>query len=382
MYMKRLILFIGFFISFLFSVNCQERKDESRQKVDFIVESKSDKLSRVTGWSRIEKPTGKVWEQSELSAGYNYLPGSLHEFSFQDLKIFQLSSEGRIFFALTVKRPVFEKDEYNESSITPADKLLIQGSRVDYFFFSESGMKRLRDIVKAADGKTYPSTAVKYYKTGSETINWYDPDIAVKDKELKTIFQTGKGTIENWGNRCEGDSLFIINTQLLKGDTIVRFNLLTDISSNSEGMFNLLPLNNSYFEVTKSEFDRLFRFTPYITKDNVQKSTALIKSGNEKDKHKDYTGAISEYSKALAIDPDNADVYFRRGLSKKEIKDYRGANEDFSKAIEIEPDGSYYYARGLSEIEYGRKDNGCLDFKKAVELGYKNAKEAIKENCK
>jgi tetratricopeptide (TPR) repeat protein len=198
---------------------------------------------------------------------------------------------------------------------------------------------------------------------------------------LKAIFQTSKGTIENWGNRCEGDSLLVINSQILKGDTIVRFNLLSDISSDSKPIFKLLPLDNSYFEVTKSEFNRLFKFTPYITKENMQKATAFINSGTEKDKNKDYKGAISDYSKALEIDPDNAEGYCKRGLSKNELKDYPGAVADCSKAIEIEPEGSYYNARGLCEIKSGQKDSGCLDFKKAVELGYKKAKQASKENC-
>jgi hypothetical protein len=380
--MNRLeLIFFGFFIGFFFNATSQERKNESRQKVDFIVESKSDKLSIATGWHRIEKPEGKVWEQSEKSIGYNYLVGHLLEYAFKDLRIFRLSSEGGIFYALAARRPLFGIHDAEDGTAIFADTLLIAGSKVDYFFFSESSMTRFKKLVNAADGKTYHVASVKYYKTGSSIVDWYNPEITVKDKELKTIFQTRTGTIENWGNRCEGDSLLVINSQILKGDTIVRFNLLTDVTFDSEALFKLLPLNDSYFEVTKSEFNRLFRFTPYITKENIQKAKAFVNSGIEKDKHKDYNGAISEYSKALEIDADNAEAYCKRGLSKKEIKDYKGAIEDYSKAIEIEPDGSYYYSRGLAKIESGLKESGCLDLKKALELGYKKVTQAIKENC-
>jgi len=375
------VAFIGLFISFSFNVFSQERKDESWQKVDFIVDSKSDKLSKATGWTRVEIPTGKVWKQSEKSVGYNYQESRLRAYSFQNLRIFQLSSEGRVFYALAAKRPIFEK--YDDSDGTPfaPDTLMIIASKVDYFFFTESSMKKIINMVNAADGKTHSAAAVKYYKTATPEKNWYNQEIAMKDKELKAIFKTSKGTIENWGNRCEGDSLFVINSQILKGDTIVRFNLLSDISIDADPLFNLLPLENSYFEVTKSGFGRLFRFTPYITKEDMQIADAFIKSGIDKDKNKDYKGAISDYSKVLVIDPDNAEAYCKRGLSKKELRDYPGAIADCSKAIEIEPEGSYYYARGCCEIESGKKDSGCLDFKKAVELGYKKAKQASKENC-
>ncbi|MEI8048185.1 MAG: tetratricopeptide repeat protein [Bacteroidota bacterium] len=378
---KTIVAFIGLFISFSFNVFSQERKDESRQKVDFVVESKSDKLSTATGWTRVEIPTGKVWKQSEKSVGYNYQESRLRAYSFQNLKVFELSSEGRVFYALAVKRPIFGKYDDSDGTSFAPDTLLIIASKVDYFFFTESSMKRFRNIGNAADGKTYTVAAVKYYKTASPDKNWYNQEIAMKDKELKAIFQTSKGTIENWGNRCEGDSLLVINSQILKGDTIVRFNLLSDIASDSKSIFNLLPLDNSYFEVTKSEFNRLFKFTPYITKENMQRASDFVNSGTEKDKQKDYKGAISDYSKALEIDPDNAEAYCKRGLSKKELRDYPGAIADCSRAIEIETEGSYYNARGLCEIESGQKESGCLDFKKAVELGYKKAKQASKENC-
>ena len=55
---------------------------------------------------------------------------------------------------------------------------------------------------------------------------------------------------------------------------------------------------------------------------------------------------------------------------------------DFIKAIEINPnDAEAYYNRGIAKIKLGQKDSGCLDLSKAGELGDSQAYEAIKDLC-
>ena len=69
-------------------------------------------------------------------------------------------------------------------------------------------------------------------------------------------------------------------------------------------------------------------------------------------------------------------------MDKAVIKDYKGAIQDFNKAIELNPDlAEAYYNRGIAKIKSGQKDDGCLDFSKAGELGSAKAYEAIKEVC-
>jgi tetratricopeptide (TPR) repeat protein len=134
----------------------------------------------------------------------------------------------------------------------------------------------------------------------------------------------------------------------------------------------------------------------------------------------DFMGAIGDYTKALEIDPNDYNTYGRRGWAKFYIKDYRGVIADFTEAIKGSRDNDLYYNirgqakyklkdyegaiadfdkvikswsggknqkseafyfRGLSEIDLGLKDNGCLDLSKAAKSGYTKAKEAIKRYC-
>ncbi|PIV58665.1 MAG: hypothetical protein COS14_08405, partial [Bacteroidetes bacterium CG02_land_8_20_14_3_00_31_25] len=63
-------------------------------------------------------------------------------------------------------------------------------------------------------------------------------------------------------------------------------------------------------------------------------------------------------------------------------QDYSGAISDFNKAIEINPNNAEaYYNRGFAKINLGQKDSGCLDLSKAGKLGCSQAYEAIKDFC-
>jgi tetratricopeptide (TPR) repeat protein len=65
------------------------------------------------------------------------------------------------------------------------------------------------------------------------------------------------------------------------------------------------------------------------------------------------------------------------------LKKYEEAIAEYSKAIEINNNFSAaYYNRGLVEVVLGQKESGCLNLKKAEELGEKSASIMIQKYCK
>ena len=83
-------------------------------------------------------------------------------------------------------------------------------------------------------------------------------------------------------------------------------------------------------------------------------------------------GAISDYTKAIEINPKDYQAYFNRGWNKGEIKDYYGAISDYTKAIAINPQyGKAYNNRGNAKYSIGDKKGSCDDYKKAISLGNK-----------
>ena len=58
----------------------------------------------------------------------------------------------------------------------------------------------------------------------------------------------------------------------------------------------------------------------------------------------DYADAISEYDKAIALDPAYAEAYNQRGVARRRgFRDAQGAIADFTRAIELKPDYAQAY---------------------------------------
>jgi tetratricopeptide (TPR) repeat protein len=97
----------------------------------------------------------------------------------------------------------------------------------------------------------------------------------------------------------------------------------------------------------------------------------------------DYLGAISDFNKAIELNPKLKNVYFARAQAKEKLEDYRGAISDYNKDIALTPNNpGSYYNRGI--VKYFRLrdlDGGCLDWSKSGEQGYSDAYETVKKYC-
>jgi len=88
------------------------------------------------------------------------------------------------------------------------------------------------------------------------------------------------------------------------------------------------------------------------------------------------------FSLIISCQSQTAEEFFEKGNVKDYLQDYSGAISDYNKAIEINPDYAEAYSnRGIAKINLGQKDSGCLDLSKAGELGDSQAYEAIKDLC-
>jgi hypothetical protein len=85
----------------------------------------------------------------------------------------------------------------------------------------------------------------------------------------------------------------------------------------------------------------------------------------------------------LEIDPEHANRYYeKRGSVKATIKDQNGAIADYTLAIALSPNVEVYNNKGLAKVLTGKNNSGCMDLKKAGELGFRETFNAIKKYCK
>ena len=97
-----------------------------------------------------------------------------------------------------------------------------------------------------------------------------------------------------------------------------------------------------------------------------QTAEEYVNSGNQKDDAKDYNGAISDYTKAIELNPDTAVAYSNRGNSKSNLKDYNGAISDYTKAIELTPASNAYFNRGLAKKKLEDYYGAISDYNKSI----------------
>ena len=101
-----------------------------------------------------------------------------------------------------------------------------------------------------------------------------------------------------------------------------------------------------------------------------------------------YHAAISDYDKAIRIEPDDAAAYLNRGAAKYNLKEYFAAIADYDMAIRYKPDYVLAYNnRGAAKENLKEYDAAIADYDTAICIkpDYANAyvnRGAAKENLK
>ena len=84
----------------------------------------------------------------------------------------------------------------------------------------------------------------------------------------------------------------------------------------------------------------------------------------------------------LEKNPDDASALINRAGTRFPM-DMEGAKRDCNKAIALDPENkNAYFLRGLAHYELGQKEQACEDFSRAIELGFSILKIAEEKRCR
>ena len=121
---------------------------------------------------------------------------------------------------------------------------------------------------------------------------------------------------------------------------------------------------------------------PLFERVQASDSSYFFNRAYQKTEKGDYYGAISDYTKAIEINPQDGDAYNNRGNAKRKLKDNYGAIADYTKAIEIDPnDKQAYNNRGIAKEKIGDLNGACADWRKASSLGNNLATKSLRDQC-
>ena len=149
------------------------------------------------------------------------------------------------------------------------------------------------------------------------------------------------------------------NSQLVKA----KISSLQRISSNivSRGLSDLALLDVEKAKIT--DFNKAIQIDPNDASVYLDRGLAYHDEGQ-------YDRAIDDYNKAIALDPNNASAYEYRWAAYCCRCQYDRAIEDYNKAIALSPSLARAYSyRGIAYYKKGIIGRAISDFQKACDLG-------------
>ncbi|XP_056270062.1 small glutamine-rich tetratricopeptide repeat-containing protein alpha [Pseudoliparis swirei] len=118
-----------------------------------------------------------------------------------------------------------------------------------------------------------------------------------------------------------------------------------------------------------------------LTEEQRDEAETLKTDGNDQMKVENFAAAVEFYSKAIAMNPQNAVYYCNRAAAYSKLGNYAGAVQDCEQAIGIDPNYSKAYGRmGLALASLNKHTEAATFYKKALELDPDN--DTYKTNLK
>jgi len=111
-----------------------------------------------------------------------------------------------------------------------------------------------------------------------------------------------------------------------------------------------------------SDFDKAIALNP-------KDAETYFFRGNAYYNKRQFDKAMSDYSKAIEINPRYTNAYYSRGLYYQTIEEYRKAISDFDEVIKIDPENAYaYYYRGCAHFAKEKYRKALSDYNKAIKI--------------
>jgi len=113
-------------------------------------------------------------------------------------------------------------------------------------------------------------------------------------------------------------------------------------------------------------FARLYRENvPYTELSAAE----YVERGNDAFLNEQYQNAISNYDKAIEIEPNNPNYYYYRAQTNVNLGQYNEAIVDYDRVIKLKPDNPlYYFGRAQAKVELEQYEEAIADYDKAIDL--------------
>uniref|UniRef100_A0A3B3YMV5 Small glutamine-rich tetratricopeptide repeat-containing protein alpha n=1 Tax=Poecilia mexicana TaxID=48701 RepID=A0A3B3YMV5_9TELE len=152
-----------------------------------------------------------------------------------------------------------------------------------------------------------------------------------------------------------------------------------DVSTDDQSLAVPMTLPEIFASATAKVSPCCRRNSP--TEEQKAEAERLKTDGNDQMKVENFAAAVEFYSKAIALNPQNAVYYCNRAAAYSKLGNYAGAVQDCERAIRIDPNYSKAYGRmGLALASLNKHTEAVGYYRKALELDPDN--DTYKTNMK
>ena len=150
-------------------------------------------------------------------------------------------------------------------------------------------------------------------------------------------------------------------------------------NSIAEQEKQLAELKEKLAKAEKNQSETSISVRIQMTKDFAQNDTIFLsnqrlKVGNDFYSRKDYNSAISAYTEAIELNPQNIDAYIYRGGAFGYLKNYQSAVADYSQAIQLDNRNfNAHYGLGAAYLYQGKYNSAIVELNTAINLNSQNA---------
>lgn len=119
--------------------------------------------------------------------------------------------------------------------------------------------------------------------------------------------------------------------------------------------------NSGQYDAAIEAYSRAVSAYPDFTDAYYNRGLSYYKKGR-------YAEAIEDYGRAIAKDPGNVQLYNNRGLAYLKNAQYGNAIEDYNKVISLNPSAAAeaYHNRGIAYANSGKFDEAIEDYSRVI----------------
>ncbi|MCG9891560.1 MAG: tetratricopeptide repeat-containing serine protease family protein [Thermosynechococcaceae cyanobacterium MS004] len=133
--------------------------------------------------------------------------------------------------------------------------------------------------------------------------------------------------------------------------------------------FNYAIPVNTFLNLAPQVTKALALRTPSPSMTSALKADDFFLQANAKYKAGNLSGAVSDYSQAILLNPRYASAYVSRGLVRQELGDEQGMVSDFNSAIQSNARSALAYSvRGVTRYKKGDPKGAIADLEQAINL--------------